>query len=130
MTSPFPKKIDLEFANVELHENFIISTINEGVLFDHAEKRVMFELFDTYYSDNAFVYIGIRKNDYTINPVCYINSYDPARLRGVAIVSNAVRSIEISSYEKQFFEGPFQIFSTLEEAKEWAQHMKQKQHAR
>ena len=67
MLSPNPVLLELDFCTLEIHENCVISTIKEGVLFDKEERKKLYEIFDKYFEEKQFVYISNRKNDYTVN---------------------------------------------------------------
>ncbi|HBR53278.1 MAG TPA: hypothetical protein DEA82_03465, partial [Flavobacteriaceae bacterium] len=57
------KTIDLEFAEIEVYEHFVVSTIKEGVTFGKKYLQQLFEVFSTYYKDRPFVSIANRAND-------------------------------------------------------------------
>ncbi|NND88607.1 MAG: hypothetical protein HKM28_05105 [Flavobacteriaceae bacterium] len=111
--------IDLDFARLELYSNYIISTINEGVLFDTAELNKFYEIFDTYYADRPFGYISNRVYDYTVNPTCLIYALKLPRLAGVAVCCSDQSTYNTANYERTFYRRPFDTFYTLEECVVW-----------
>ena len=112
------KKLHLKFADIEVFEHFIISTIFEGVTFGKKELDDLFNVFSTYYTDRPFVSIANRKYDYTIDPnLLTINHPD---LLGIAVVCYTKTAKEIAQFEQKFYEGKYEIFSSVDEAKEWS----------
>ena len=118
--TPQPRKtIDLYFVYVEIFDDYLVSTIKEGVLFDKPELEAFYEIFDTFFPDSSFGYISNRKFDYTINPTCYLESSKYPGLLGMAIVCNTKQSYRTANFEKTFYDRPFHVFYKMEEAERW-----------
>lgn len=117
--SPYPKKIALDFTEIEVYEDYLISTVKEGVVFDlpHLEKIHM--VFDTFFPDKLFGFISNRKNDYTVNPTCFMHHSKYPRLIGEAVLCHTKSSYNISQFEKKFYSRPFEAFFSLDECKSW-----------
>ncbi len=115
----YPKTILLDFAKVTLYPNIMIASINEGVVFDKAELKEFYNIFDTYYPNKLFGYISDRKYDYTVNPTSYLESSLHPNLASIAIVCQSEESHRTAQFEKQFYKRPFQVFYDMDESKKW-----------
>lgn len=113
------KTIDLEFAEIEVYEHFVVSTIKEGVTFGKKYLQQLFEVFSTYYKDRPFVSIANRANDYTIDPNL-LSNYKHPELLGIAVVCHTDAAKKTALFEQKFYDGQFEIFDSIEEAKEWS----------
>jgi len=119
MLSPFLKTIELDFATISLYEDYVISTIKEGVLFDSEEQKIIYSIFNTYYPYRSFGYISNRKFDYTVNPSIYLKSTDFEHLVGMTVVCYSESSFKIATFEKAFFNGPFNVFYKVGDCEKW-----------
>lgn len=113
------KTIELDFVSMELTENCVIATVKEGVLVELDHIAALHEVFAKYYSDKIFGYIDNRENQYAINlnPELY-NSRFP-KMAGLAVVCYNENSFKTASFEKSFYNWPFEVFRDLGEAKLW-----------
>ncbi|MAN59849.1 MAG: hypothetical protein CMC08_08455 [Flavobacteriaceae bacterium] len=118
MKLPF-KTLQLEFANLELYENYVVATIDEGMLIDTFEKLQLYEIFDQFYRNRPFVYISNRKHDYTVNPTSYLGSEEYDQLRGMAVICYSESSYQNALFEKVFYKRPFQVFYSFPECQNW-----------
>tara|TARA_R100001369_G_scaffold48504_1_gene74975 strand:+ start:649 stop:1038 length:390 start_codon:yes stop_codon:yes gene_type:complete len=124
MLSPNPVLLELDFCTLEIHENCVISTIKEGVLFDKKERKKLYEIFDKYFEEKQFVYISNRKNDYTVNPTSYLQEDDFSnQLLGMAVLCYSKSSYNTALFEKQFYKRAFNVFYTVEACKLWAKEI-------
>ena len=114
-----PKKIDLGFTKIYIYEYYAISTITEGVILNAAKLDQIFEIFSFYYKDKPFVSIANRVNDYTIDPNLLSTKKHPDII-ALLVVTQKKTTKEIVMFERQFYDGVFEILDTLEEAKLWA----------
>lgn len=112
------KIIILDFVKIELFDDYVISTINEGVSFDMEELDKILEVFRVFFEDRPFVSIANRQFDYTINPTCLMQPTE-LNLLGIAIFCTSESAAETAKFEKTFFNGPFEIFFDLEKCIEW-----------
>tara|TARA_R100000306_G_scaffold125_3_gene219 strand:- start:115 stop:516 length:402 start_codon:yes stop_codon:yes gene_type:complete len=116
---PF-KKIDLEFIYLELYDDFVISTIQEGVAFDFPHLAKFFEVLENNYNGKPIVSIARRIYDYTINPTCYLIASNKLNILGIAVVCNSKSAFETALFEKKFYKNTYEPFHTLEEAIDWS----------
>lgn len=117
-----PRKLTLGFAEIGLYENYVVSSINEGVVLDENHLAELFEIFDSYYKDRPFVSIANREHDYTIDPNLLRDNKHPFLL-GIAVICYNESSMEIANFEKKFYSGKYEIFGTIEDAVEWANEL-------
>lgn len=118
MIAPF-KIFDNELAYVELYENYILSSIKEGILFEEDSLNWFIMIFDKYYPNKPFGYIADRIYPYTINPMMYQLTSMHERLDAMAIVSYSELGKQNALFEKGFFSKPLDVFSSVHEAKDW-----------
>jgi len=117
------KSVDLGFMLLEVYPQYVISTIKEGKTFDIPELKKLFSVFYEHYGDKPFVSIANRKYDYTINPTCFMKSHEKINLLGIGVVSKSTQSSEITAFERNFFNGPFEIFDDMETSIAWAKKL-------
>ena len=126
MNPSYPIEVNLDFTKLEIHEDCIISTVQEGVVFDTSELKQIHTIFDSYFQGKSFGFISNRENDYTIIPTCFINNSKNNGLLGVAILCYSKASFDNSLFVKKFYTKPYQVFYTLEECKKWFNSLKLK----
>lgn len=120
MPSPAKLSLDIEFAHFELYENYLVATINEGVIFDAPELHKFHEIFDKHYYNRPFGYISDRKNDYTINPTCYAESKNyNSQIVGVATLCYSEVTYRNAAFAERFLDWPHKAFYTMEECVDW-----------
>ncbi len=124
MSSPSPLRIAIDFAHFELYEHYLVATIHEGVIFDTPQLHKFHEIFDKHYYNRPFGYISNRKNDYTINPTCYIESkkYD-TNIVGIATLCYSEVTFRNATFAERFFEWPHRAFYTMEECVDWIESL-------
>ncbi len=114
-----PKIINLDFVQVEIHANYLISTIQEGIVFSTAHLETFYTLFETHYPNKKFGYISNRKFDYSVDPTCYKDAVKYPNLLGFAVWCHSEASFNTTQFEKSFNSKPFEGFYTFEECKIW-----------
>lgn len=114
------KVITLDFARIELFENYVIAHVHENVTIDQEHFALFKELFTAYFEEKPYVYISDRSQGYSVNPVAYIHFEFSSILKGVAIVTSKKISVLNAQFEKKFIAKPFRIFGTMEDAINWA----------
>lgn len=114
------KTISLPFATLELHENYVVSTIHEGISFDKDHLKQLFQVFNDYYSHRPFVSIANRINDYTINPNLFARQSHPSIL-GIGVVCYSESSKEIALFERKFYEGEYEVFMSMKTCLIWTE---------
>lgn len=114
------KVIMLDFAKIELFENYVIVNVYENITIDQEHFALFKELFTAYFEEKPYVYISDRSQGYNVNPMAYINFEFSSILKGVAVVTTSKISVLNAQFEQKFMAEPFQIFETMESAINWA----------
>lgn len=117
------KTAELSFSSLKFYENFVVSTIHEGVVFDKNLSSVMIETCLNYYKNSNFIYIANRINKYNVVPTIYLDLGNYDNFKGIAIVDKVKSSNNLPQFEKKFTNYPFEIFKELEEAFIWAEDL-------
>ncbi len=101
-----------------LYNDLVIGEINEGV---HVTVDVMLSFFEFFLENYKipFGYISYRKNSYSIDPQVYKMLPENNLLKGIAVVSEDKFSSLNAHVEKTFFDGHYELFTTLETAVNW-----------
>ena len=115
------KIIQLGFTTLEFHSQLVISKIKEDVILEEAQVEIMREKCLEVFEDRKFVYIGIRKHNYNVNPLIYTNLIRKNQLKAIAIVSDDYTKLKTANFEKQFATIPFELFQKREEAIKWSE---------
>lgn len=116
--------LDIDFAHFQLFEHYLVATIHEGVVFDTPQLYKFIEVFDKHYYNRPFGYISDRKNDYTINPTCYIEA-DKLDLKivGVATLCYSEVTYKNAIFAERFFSWPHKAFYTMDECVTWVESL-------
>ena len=115
---PF-KIVDEEIAYLEMYDDFVISSIKDGITFDVEELNWFVMILDKYYPNKKFGYISNRIYDYSLNPTTYFTSAMYEKLNAMAIVCYSEIAKKTALFEKNFSKKPFEVFKDMEEAKNW-----------
>ena len=114
------KTLKYSFCTIDIYENYVISCINEGFHLTPDKNKILEDIANDYFKDKKFVYITHRKHSYSVDPSIYIQTSKIKNLVGFAVVAKVPLSKGNAEVEKLFFNNkPFEIFTTLEEAKAW-----------
>ena len=117
-----PRKIlELEFTVLEFHRDFVMSKPREGEILEGKQVAELIEVCSDFYDGEAFIYLSYRVNDYNVNPTIYMNLDEVKNLAGIGVVSQKASSLKMASFEKNFCKLPFEIFTDLDDALDWAQ---------
>ena len=119
MISPLLTSVRLDFARVEIFEDFVIVTIDEGIVVNLPEREKLFHLFEHYFEGRPFAYISNRKNDYTVDPTSYLKKDEQLNLLGMAVICYSKDSERTANFEKSFYKRPFKVFDSFSNAKKW-----------
>ncbi len=119
MISKYPIQVTLSFAKIEIFENYLISTVNEGVIIDLSHLKELQLIFDLYFQNNYFGFISNRINDYTVNPTSFNKLSRNPRLLGVAILCYSKESYDNTQFIKYFYSKPFKSFFSQKECLQW-----------
>lgn len=107
-----------ENGTLYLYDDLIVGEINEGV---HVSADVLLSFFQ-FFMENynvPFGYISYRKNSYSIDPQVYKMLPKNNLLKGVAVVSTQKFSSLNALVEKKFFDGRYELFTTMNAAVNW-----------
>lgn len=112
--------LKFDFCEMQIYDNYLVVVMNEGVTVTPDHNQVLLNVSDTYFNNRNFVYITNRIHSYSVNPSIYFETSKIKNLLGFAVVSKDYKAKTNAEVEKLFFEKPFEIFSTLEIAVDWA----------
>ncbi|MEM6718092.1 MAG: STAS/SEC14 domain-containing protein [Bacteroidota bacterium] len=113
------KKYTLQVGEVEIYHNYMLAVINEGVTMNIDTASEVILIANKHFSATPFVYITVRKNSYSVDPMVYLKVIEIETLKAIAIVSDKFIDNHNVKIEKHFFNKPMQIFKTQEEAISW-----------
>lgn len=111
--------LKFDFCDMHIYNNYLIVIMNEGVTITPSHNQVLLNIVDTYYRKKKFVYISHRLNSYSVDPAIYFETSKIENLCGFAVVSKDFKAKSNAEIEKLFFDKPFEIFNTVEDAVEW-----------
>ncbi|WP_299887983.1 hypothetical protein [uncultured Lacinutrix sp.] len=111
-----------EYGNYYFFDDFIISEINEGVLYNWAAAQDAIEAAYKHYGENPSIcYITNRVNNYSVKPLDWIKFFSSKnKLNGYAIVSYTERGWVNAVVEKLFLKTRVERFFDLYDAISWA----------
>lgn len=110
----------LDFCNVTIFEDYIYVVMNEGITVIPEYNDILINLSDKYFKGVDFVYVTHRIHSYSVNPTIYLETSKIENLKGfVVVTSESLEENPNPKLEKLFFDKPFSIFNTLEEALIW-----------
>lgn len=117
------KTVTYFFGKVTIHDNYIITVMNEGITVLPSLNDTLEDIAYTYFFNKKFVYITHRKNSYAVDPNIYFRTSKIPNLIGIAIVSGDKIIIDNSELESKFFDKPFKKFNKLNDAISWANQL-------
>ncbi|WP_299181651.1 hypothetical protein [uncultured Aquimarina sp.] len=109
----------LDFGLIEIFEDYIKVTINEGVTVSPEHNDVLLEMVEKHYKNKAFLYLTHRINSYSVNPTIYLETAKIENLIGFAVVSDNPIQIKQTKLEKAFFSKELRRFDDIESALQW-----------
>ncbi|WP_298324896.1 hypothetical protein [uncultured Dokdonia sp.] len=116
MTQPIEHHLSLSFGEITVYNDYVYTVMNEGITVSPNLNDILLAVAEIYYSDREFVYITHRINSYSIDPIVYIETSKIKNLKGFIAVCPNKSLIESFRIEKLFFEKPFAVYQTLDEA--------------
>lgn len=119
MRSPLIETINLDFVKLEIYGNYIVTTVNEGVVFDDKKLDEVHKIFDKYFKHKPFGYISNRVFDYTVNPTSFIYTLQYENLVGTAIVCYNDKSYLNAQFESKLHNCEMKVFHYETKALEW-----------
>ncbi|NRB82866.1 MAG: hypothetical protein HRU49_03685 [Winogradskyella sp.] len=114
------EKLVFDFCDMTIYDNYVVNVMKEGVNLTPEYNAVLVDVAETYYSDKPFIYITHRLNSYSVDPKIYYETSKIKNLKGFAVVSNNYKSKINAQIEQRFYNKPFEIFTDLNKAFEWA----------
>ncbi len=114
------ERVKLNFCTLEFYDRYVIAVMNEGVNVAKYQNESLIAIITSFFENNPFVYITHRLNSYSVDPNIYKRTSEIESLKGFAVVSKNYKAKVNAQIEKRFFLKPFEIFTSLEKAVEWA----------
>lgn len=108
------------FCQVQIHDHHIIVIVNEGEVVDKLKNEVLVDIAQSYFKDRPFIYITHRINSYSVDPSVYKATSRIKNLIGFCVVSSNFLAKSNAQIEKLFFNKPYEIFESLQEAIQWS----------
>ena len=116
-----PDIIQSELGTVTISESTVIFEANPDVLISFRTGFTLLMRIVTKVGARSVVYISNRINDYAVDPTDYKYLEMIPNLKGIAVVRSSTKVQNSINLEKHFFKKPFRLFSTITEAKSWAE---------
>ena len=115
--------LTFDFCKMSIYDNYLVVVIKEGVNLIPNHNNVLIEVTNTYFSGKPFVYITHRLNSYSVDPKIHFETAKIQNLKGFAVVSRNYQAKTNAQIEQMFFNKPFEIFNTLEDAFKWSEKL-------
>jgi hypothetical protein len=117
-------ELKLDFGKIIFEQNILIAEMNEGILLDVEKNRTLLKIGRKFFKNASYGYISNRVNSYGVNPMIYLESASTPTLIAIAVVTTNPVCRQNAILECQFFRdnNSFEVFNTLEEAKNWIKH--------
>ncbi|MAN58630.1 MAG: hypothetical protein CMC08_02210 [Flavobacteriaceae bacterium] len=116
-----PTHLTLEFCSFEVHENYVVVVMNEGITVSPEHNDILLNVSTKYFKNRNFGYITHRKNSYSVDPRIYFETSKIENLVAFAVVSSEEIKMCTTDLERIFLKKPFQHFESLSAAKVWVQ---------
>ncbi len=115
------KTVLFQFGSAEIHPQYIIARMNEGVVVSPKMNKELLSLVKEYYPESKFAYITHRVHSYSVDPRVYIETSKIKNLAAIAIVSDNPINLSNAQVEQLFSKKPFRTFKKMEKAIKWAE---------
>lgn len=112
--------LKFDFCEMHIFDNYLVVIMNEGITVTPDQNQVLLNVAETYFNNKNFVYITHRLHSYAVDPSIYFETSKIKNLLGFAVVSKDYKAKTNAEVEKLFFKKPFEIFTTVEQAVDWA----------
>ena len=103
-----------------LYDNYLIVVVNEGEHLIPSQNQILVDIAKIHYHNKPFVYITHRKHSYSVDPSIYLKTSKIPNLYGFAVVAEVPVSMANAQIEKLFLNKPFEIFTAIDDAINWA----------
>lgn len=110
---------DFDFGKVKILNDIVIAEMKEGITFDIDYNAKFLKFCKDHFKGKTYGYISNRIHSYSVNPTVYIETAKNSNIRAIAVVSSDPINKGNADIEKQFFEYPFEVFNTLDQAIQW-----------
>jgi len=118
------KELTYSFGNVFIFKGYVISEINEGIIFtwEHHAKQIVDDVSTFLSTDgNDVVYISHRINSYTVKPNDWLKFFTHSYgLKGYGVVGYTQGSVLNTVIENLFFNKKIKRFNSIDAAIQWA----------
>ena len=114
------KTLTYDFCTMTLYDDYLIVVINEGEHLIPSQNQILVDIAKTHYHNKPFVYITHRKYSYSVDPSIYLKTSKTPNLCGFAVVAEVPVSMANAQIEKLFLNKPFEIFTVIDDAINWA----------
>lgn len=115
----FQKKVDLEFTTLRFYKNYVLSHPREGVIIDEPQVADLVKICLDYFSNEKFVFLSYRSNDFNVNPLVYTKLENISNLAGIGVVCSKASSLNMAKFESKFSKIPYATFLDFDKAKDW-----------
>ena len=115
--------VTYDFGVAELHQNYMLMVMNEGITVDSAINAQLTALAADHFEERPFGYITHRKNSYSVDPNVYKETSKIKRLVAFAIVSDKDIRLTTAKVEKMFLDKPLKVFKELKAAVNWVENI-------
>jgi hypothetical protein len=118
-------EVQRPYGTFYFFESYLISEIDEGIVFSGKEAIDIFNIALEFYDGNKrpeqFVYLSNRINNYSVKPVDWLDfDYMGSLMVGYGIVDDRKRAKLNAQIEEQFVPCEFGVFDDLTPAIIWA----------
>lgn len=116
------KELNLEFGQVYVLDNILITELKEGILFNAEKNQKLIELAQDIFQGKPYGYISNRKNSYAVDPLIYRDSAKVGSLKAIAIVTDSeIVKLNVNQVERKFYRSSnsFEVFDILDQAINW-----------
>jgi len=117
------EKLVFNFCDMTIYNHYVVTVMKEGVNITPEYNSILVGVAETYFLDKPFIYITHRLNSYSVDPKIYYETSKIENLKGFAVVSNNYKSKINAQIEQRFYQKPFEIFTELNKAFEWADEL-------
>lgn len=113
--------LNLPIGRFDIYDHYLIVEINEGKTIEVGSSEILEDIAATYFKSKKFVYITTRRNSYSVDPAVYKQTSLIKNLAGIAVVASNKLAFNNVEVEKLFSSTPFESFTSVEKAINWAQ---------
>lgn len=121
MLSSESHTVTFDFGRAEIHKNYMIMVMNEGITVIPAYNAELHKLAQNVFEGRPFGYISHRINSYSVDPSVYLETSKIENLKAFAVVSEGEIHFSTAQIERLFLKKPLEVFRTLPEAISWVE---------